>query len=217
VSPTGPLADAAVGRHPPDDATPGYVHVYTGDGRGKTTAAFGLALRAAGHGKRVFVGQIMKGQPGGEVGPLAESLLVDVEQFGMPGCVYANEVGEQVERAREGLERARCALRDGAYDVAILDEIDIAIDLGPLTVADTLRMLHERPRQVELVRTGRRAPREIVEHALLTHGAQRTHVAARAGSGARTIAGRWAALRRRQPGRGCAAQSMKPRRRCDSR
>jgi cob(I)alamin adenosyltransferase len=122
-------------------------------------------LRAAGHGKRVFVGQFMKGQPGGAVGALAESLLVDVEQFGMPGRVHTNEIGEQVGCAREGLERARCALRDGGYDVVILDEIDIAIDLGLLTVADTLRMLDERPRRVELVLTGRRAPREIVEHA----------------------------------------------------
>jgi len=150
----------------PADAAPGYVHVYTGDGKGKTTAAFGLALRAAGHGKRVFVGQFMKGQPYGEIAALAENPLVDVEQFGTAGCIRMDEVSDgHVGRARDGLERARHALREGGYDVVVLDEIDIAIWFGLLTVSDALRMIDERPPQTELVLTGRRAPREIVERA----------------------------------------------------
>ena len=157
------------GRDEANEAAPastGYVHVYTGDGKGKTTAAFGLALRAAGHGKHVFVGQFMKGQPCGEIAALANSLLVDVEQFGMPGCLRGHEMnGEHAGLARAGYDRARRALAGGLYDVVVLDEIDVALWFGLLIVADALRIIDERPPQVELVLTGRRAPREIIERA----------------------------------------------------
>jgi cob(I)alamin adenosyltransferase len=156
--------DAAAPHDPA--ASPGYVHVYTGDGKGKTTAAFGLVLPAAGHGKRVFVGQFMKGQPYGEIAALADCPFVDVEQFGTLGCIRRDEVSdEHVERARDGLDRARLALSGGGYDVVVLDEIDVAIWFGLLTVADALRIIDERPPQVELVLTGRRAPRQILERA----------------------------------------------------
>jgi cob(I)alamin adenosyltransferase len=147
-------------------STPGYVHVYTGDGKSKTTAAFGLASRAAGHGKRVFVGQFMKRQPYGEIASLADWPLVDVEQFGTPGCICRDEVSdEHVGRARDGYDRARLALSGGGYDVVVLDEIDVAIWFGQLTVADALRIIDERPSRVELAITGRQAPREIIERA----------------------------------------------------
>jgi cob(I)alamin adenosyltransferase len=141
----------------------GYVHVYTGDGKGKTTAAFGLALRAAGHGRHVFVGQFMKGRPSGEINALAGSPLIHVEQFGELAGGGSREAKDERARARGGLDRARLAIASGNYDLVVLDEIDVALALNLLTVADVVQVIGERPRHVELVLTGREAPRPIVE------------------------------------------------------
>jgi cob(I)alamin adenosyltransferase len=144
----------------------GYVHVYTGEGKGKTTAAFGLALRASGHGKRVFIGQFMKGSPSGETRALLDSPFVDVRQFGDAGLLQPEEVTQaHVLKAREGLERARRALTSDGYDVVILDEIDVAIWYDLLTQSDCLALLDDRPPHVELVLTGRWAPRAVLERA----------------------------------------------------
>jgi len=141
----------------------GYVHLYTGDGKGKTTAAFGLAVRAAGHGKRVYVGQFMKGRPYGENIELGDHPLITVEQYGEPDCISIGEVDEHHrELARSGLRRSREALLEGDYDVVVFDEIDVAIWFGLLSVDDVLDIVARRPLHVELVMTGRQAPAELV-------------------------------------------------------
>ena len=144
----------------------GYVQVYTGDGKGKTTAALGLALRASGHGLRTYVGQFMKGQPYGELDALRDHPHITIEQYGDVRCIRREEVTpEHVAQARRGLERARQAMLSGDYDVVVLDEVNVAIWFGLLDVEEVLTFLKQRPKQVELVLTGRRAPEELIRRA----------------------------------------------------
>jgi cob(I)alamin adenosyltransferase len=149
-----------------DHLSRGYVQVYTGDGKGKTTAALGLALRAAGHGMRTYIGQFMKGQPYGELDALRDHPAITVEQYGDVRCIRREEVTPaHVEQARRGLERARQALLSGQYDIVVLDEVNVAIWFGLLTVGEVLALIDQRPARVELVLTGRRAPQELIERA----------------------------------------------------
>jgi cob(I)alamin adenosyltransferase len=148
----------------------GYVHVYTGDGKGKTTSALGLALRASGHGKRTYIGQFMKGQAYGELDALRDNPLITIEQYGDVRCIHREEVTpEHVAQAHRGLERARQALLgltpDGPYDIVVLDEVNVAIWFGLLTVEGVLAFLDARPDHVEVILTGRRAPQELIERA----------------------------------------------------
>ena len=144
----------------------GYVQVYTGDGKGKTTAALGLALRASGHGMRTYIGQFMKGQHYGELEALREHLTITIEQYGDVRCIRREEVApEHVAQARRGLERAREAMLSGRYDIVVLDEVNMAIWFGLLTVEEVLAFLDQRPEHVEVILTGRRAPPELIGRA----------------------------------------------------
>jgi cob(I)alamin adenosyltransferase len=144
----------------------GFVHIYTGHGKGKTTAALGLALRAAGRGLRTYIGQFMKGRFYGELAALRDHPLITIEQFGRPECIHREEVTpEDVERAAHALARARAVLTGGQYAVVILDEINVALWFGLLTLDDILALLDERPEQVELILTGRYAPPALIERA----------------------------------------------------
>jgi cob(I)alamin adenosyltransferase len=144
----------------------GYVQVYTGDGKGKTTAALGLALRAAGHGLRTYVGQFMKGQHYGELEALRDHPAITIEQYGDVRCIHREEVTpEHVAQAHRGLERARAAMLSGAYDLVVLDEVNVTIWFGLLDVEEVLALLDQRPEHVEVILTGRRAPQELIERA----------------------------------------------------
>jgi cob(I)alamin adenosyltransferase len=144
----------------------GYVQVYTGDGKGKTTAALGLTLRAAGHGLRTYIGQFMKGQPYGELDALRDHPHITIEQYGDVRCLRREEVtAEHVAQAQRGLEQAREAMLSGEYDIVVLDEINVAIWFGLLTADEVLAFLDEKPEHVEVILTGRRAPQELIERA----------------------------------------------------
>jgi cob(I)alamin adenosyltransferase len=144
----------------------GYVQVYTGDGKGKTSAALGLALRAAGHGMRTYIGQFMKGQHYGELDALRDQPLVTIEQYGDVRCIRREDVTpEHIAQARRGLERAREAMLSGQYDIVVLDEVNVTIWFGLLAVEEALTFLDQRPDHVEIVLTGRRAPQELIERA----------------------------------------------------
>ena len=144
----------------------GYVQVYTGDGKGKTTAALGLALRAAGHGMRTYVGQFMKGQPYGELEALRDHPLITVEQYGDVRCIRREEVTPaHLEQAERGLERVREAMCSGQYDLVVLDEVNVTIWFGLLEVGAVLGLLDQRPAGVEVILTGRRAPPELIHRA----------------------------------------------------
>ncbi len=112
----------------------GYVHVYTGDGKGKTTAAIGLAVRASGHDRWTYIGQFMKGQHYGELAALEHLPQVTIEQYGDEGCIRKEEVtAKHVEDAVAGLERARNAMISGKHDIVVLDEVNVALWFGLLT------------------------------------------------------------------------------------
>jgi cob(I)alamin adenosyltransferase len=144
----------------------GYVHVYTGDGKGKTTAALGLAVRAVGAGLRVFLAQFMKGEGGSEAAALARfAEQVTLKTFGRPSFVRRRPARKDIEAARAGLACVRRILRSGAYDVVILDEANVAAHFGLLDVDDLLALADGRPPGVELVFTGRRADPRLVEKA----------------------------------------------------
>jgi cob(I)alamin adenosyltransferase len=146
----------------------GYVQVYTGDGKGKTTAALGLALRASGHGLRTYIGQFMKGQRYGELEALRDNPYITLEQYGDVHHIYEGSVTtDDVARARRGLELAREAMRSGRYDIVVLDEVIVSIWFGLLETEDVLAFLDERPEEVEVVLTGRRAPQELIDRAHL--------------------------------------------------
>lgn len=145
---------------------PGYVHVYTGNGKGKTTAALGLALRAIGAGYRVFMGQFVKGMDYSELH--AVPLLGDrlcLEQYGR-GCFIRNEPTEEDRRlAQAGLARLAGILRSGEYRVVILDEANIAVHYGLFSVEELLEVLRQRAPEVEAIVTGRRAHPDLIEYA----------------------------------------------------
>ncbi|MBL7063481.1 MAG: cob(I)yrinic acid a,c-diamide adenosyltransferase [Anaerolineae bacterium] len=146
--------------------TKGYVQVYTGDGKGKTSAALGLALRASGHGMRTYIGQFMKGQIYGELEALRDHPYITIEQYGDVRCIRREEAtSDHVAQARRGLERAREVMLSGQYDIVVLDEVNVTIWFGLLTVEEVLALLDERPEHVEVILTGRRAPQEIIERA----------------------------------------------------
>jgi len=140
----------------------GYVQVYTGDGKGKTTALLGLALRAAGAGKRVYIGQFIKKGDFSECKTIESCLpQITLEQYG-EGFVFAAVTAAHMAAAQNGLARAREALFSGEYALVMLDEINVAVDLGLLPVADVLDLIRAKPRNVELVLSGRNAPPALI-------------------------------------------------------
>lgn len=143
----------------------GLVQVYTGSGKGKTTAALGLCLRAAGHGLRIYVMQFLKGQTVyGELESarrLAPQLTI--EQVGRKSFVIPGRIDpEDVRIATAALERARALLVSGEYDLVVLDELNCAVDLGLVPLATVVELVRSKPRHTELVLTGRGAPPEII-------------------------------------------------------
>ena len=144
----------------------GYVQIYTGDGKGKTTAALGLALRAAGHGMHTYIGQFMKGRPYGELKALSGHPCITIEQYGDVHCIRREEITpEHVARAQRGLERVHGAMHSDRYDMVVLDEINVAIWFGLVNVEDVLALLNDRPLKVEVILTGRRAPQQLIDRA----------------------------------------------------
>jgi cob(I)alamin adenosyltransferase len=145
----------------------GTVQVYTGDGKGKTTAALGLALRAVGHGLSVYVLQFMKGSSNyGELTSAAKLQGFIIEQSGRDEFVdKKNPAQVDIDLAAQGLEKARAAVAGGDYDIVILDEINVAVDFGLISIEDVLSLIETRPRHVELVLTGRSAHPNVVRAA----------------------------------------------------
>jgi cob(I)alamin adenosyltransferase len=144
----------------------GMVQLYTGDGKGKTTAALGLCFRAAGHGLRSYIIQFMKGQiVYGEL-KAAKYLngLITIEQMGRPDFVSKeNPERIDIEMARDALRLAERVIKSGEYDIVVLDEVNVAADFGLIEKEEVIRIIKERPEYVEVVLTGRYAPKEFIE------------------------------------------------------
>lgn len=143
----------------------GLVIVLTGNGKGKTTAAMGQALRALGHGKTVLVIQFMKGRKYGEVLAAEQHLPgITIVQSGLDSFVMRdNPAAVDVELAKQGLEMAREALASGSHDMVILDEINVAVDFKLIPLPDLLDLIRNRPPAVDLILTGRYAAPEVLE------------------------------------------------------
>jgi cob(I)alamin adenosyltransferase len=146
--------------------TKGYVQVYTGDGKGKTTAALGLAIRAAGAGFKVFIAQFLKKGDYSEIKALERfSDLITVEQFGLGRFVRGKPAPEDIEAARTGLESIKKILASGKHQMVILDEANVAAVCGLLSIDDLLAVIEQKPPRVELILTGRGAAPQVIERA----------------------------------------------------
>jgi cob(I)alamin adenosyltransferase len=145
----------------------GLVQVYTGNGKGKTSAAFGLALRATGRGLKVCIIQFIKG--GFDYGELyvADKLPgLKLKAFGRGKFVSEKKPDkEDVDLAEEALKTAEEAVKSREYDVIVLDEVNVALNLKLIRTERVLQLIKEKPAQTELVLTGRKAPKEIIEAA----------------------------------------------------
>jgi len=136
----------------------GYIQVYTGDGKGKTTAALGLAVRAVGAGLRVYLGQFIKGREYSETKVLkARFPEVVLEQFGRGDFILGPPTPADIQAARDGLARLRSAMLSGKYDIVIADEAHTAAGLGLFPEDALVSLMREKPGNVELVLTGRGA------------------------------------------------------------
>ncbi len=139
------------------------IQVYTGNGKGKTTAAFGQALRAAGAGLKVFIGQFIKGNVYSELKAARKIKNIKIEQFGR-GCFIEKEpVKKDIELAKNGLRRTRKVISTGVYDMVILDEINVALSLKLLKLEDVINIIRKTPKKTELILTGRNAHPQILK------------------------------------------------------
>ncbi len=145
----------------------GYTQIYTGKGKGKTTAAIGLCVRAAGAGLKVFVGQFIKMGDYSEIKMLRErfSESVTLEQFGGQGFVNGRPTEEHRLAAARGLARMKEVMDSGRYDVVILEEINVAVSFGLIDAEDVLELISRKPENVELILTGRGADQKLIDAA----------------------------------------------------
>jgi cob(I)alamin adenosyltransferase len=144
----------------------GYVQVYTGNGKGKTTASLGLAFRAAGAGFKIFIAQFIKKGRYSEHKALERfSDLITVHQYGHGFILNDTPTEGDIAAARKGMGEIEEAIRSGAYDVVIVDEVNVALYYHLIDVEDVLRWMREKPATVELVLTGRNADERIIAEA----------------------------------------------------
>jgi cob(I)alamin adenosyltransferase len=150
---------------PPTHPRKGLVHVLTGDGKGKTTAALGMVVRALGHGLMVFVAVFMKGDyPYGEWDFLSQFPGIKIARFGFRTFTDpAHLKPEEIEQANQALTAAREAMRSGKYDLVVLDEVNIAAAWKLVDLDEVIRLIRDKPPGVELVLTGRQADKRLIE------------------------------------------------------
>jgi cob(I)alamin adenosyltransferase len=157
----------------------GLIQVYTGNGKGKTTAALGLALRAIGHGMKVLIIQFMKGKTGYGEQEAAERYApnLTIIRAGREAFVSKSSPDPlDVKLAQEGFSIAKKAVQNKEHDIIILDEINMAIDYGLLPLSDLLNLIDSKPETIELILTGRNAHLKVLEKAdLVTEMVERKH------------------------------------------
>ena len=141
----------------------GYIHVYTGNGKGKTTAALGLALRAVSAGMKVFFGQFVKGMAYSEVESQRYLPNFKIEQFGKDCFIYNDPTEEDVKLAQKGLEKCEEILIKGDYDVVVLDELNIATYYKLFKPEEVVEIINKKAPHVEVIITGRYADKKIIE------------------------------------------------------
>lgn len=155
----------------------GLIHVYTGDGKGKTTAALGLALRAAGHKKRVCMIMFLKGRYSyGERYSGKRIPGLNIAAYGRRHIIKGKPTEMDLKEARKAFEHAKQAVKGNKYDVVILDELTHAINLGLIRLNEVMEIIDEKPEGLELMITGRNSPQELLEAAdYVTEFVERKH------------------------------------------
>ena len=141
------------------------IQIYTGNGKGKTTAAIGQGIRAVGHKHKVIMIQFMKGDPCyGEISTINKIRNFKVVQSGLPTFVEKGNLSKKdLALAQKGFKLAQKIIKEKKYKMVILDEINVAIDYGLIKLSDVLELVKNCPKQIELVLTGRYAPKELIE------------------------------------------------------
>ena len=144
----------------------GYVQVYTGNGKGKTTAALGLAVRALGAGKKVFIGQFVKSKHYSELETIDKLLKeITIRQYGMGCFIFDKPKEEDIQAAQNGLKEIIEIIKSDEYDMIILDEANIAVYYNLITADELIAAINKRNNQTEIIITGRYATQEIMDFA----------------------------------------------------
>jgi cob(I)alamin adenosyltransferase len=161
------LGKKASSFNPSEPLPRGLVQVFTGDGKGKTSAAIGAVIRALGHGLKVYIVFFMKGDyPYGERSILSQLPNVTMESFGFRDFTDpANIKPEEKEQAKRALAAAREAMLSGGYDLVVLDEVNLAVAFKLIELEEVLKFIEDKPQRVELILTGRRADSRLVKSA----------------------------------------------------
>jgi cob(I)alamin adenosyltransferase len=144
----------------------GYTHVYTGNGKGKTTAAIGLSIRAAGAGLKTFIAQFIKMGEYSEIKALRRfSDLITVEQFGLGRFTNGKPSAEDIVAAQKGIEKVTSIMNSNEYKIIVLEEANVAVKYGMIAVEELIELIDNKPFETELVITGRGASVQIIEKA----------------------------------------------------
>jgi cob(I)alamin adenosyltransferase len=144
----------------------GYIQVYTGNGKGKTTAALGLSVRAAGAGLKVYIAQFIKMGDYSEIKALKKfSDQITVEQFGLGRFIKGKPSQEDIEAAHKGIAKVKSLMSSSEYNIIILEEANGAAACGVISVEDILDLISLKPDNVELIITGRGADPKVIEKA----------------------------------------------------
>jgi len=144
----------------------GFIQIYTGNGKGKSTAAIGQAVRAAGSGLKTYIAQFMKEYPYSELMSLKNlSQWITIEQFGGDDFVYKKELPgkEELDKAEQGLQNAKEKMLSNEYNIIILDEAIVAIYFKLIETNDLIEFIKAKPKNVELILTGRYCPEELID------------------------------------------------------
>ncbi len=159
------MAKESAQTSPAETKTRGLVELFTGDGKGKTSAALGVALRALGQGLKVYIVFFMKGDfPYGEQKVLSQLPGITFERFGFQDFVDpANVKPEEKAEAKKAVQAARKAMLSGKYDVVILDEVNVAVAWKLIDIEEVIKLVQDRPENVELILTGRYADPRLIE------------------------------------------------------
>lgn len=148
-----------------DKKEKGLIHLYSGNGKGKTTAAIGLAIRAAGVGKRVFIAQFVKGMHYSELEALKKIPEITIKQFGLDCFIEKEPTQKDIDAARNGLNETQKVIKSNLYDVIILDEVCIALYYNLFSLKEVIKAIQSRKESAEIVLTGRYASEELIEFA----------------------------------------------------
>ncbi len=141
----------------------GYIHLYTGNGKGKTSAAIGLAIRAAGAGKKVFIGQFVKGMPYSELNAFKLHNNITIKQYGRACFIEKEPSEEDIFAAQNALKDMAIIIAENKYDMLILDEVTIALYYKLFSIEAILTLIKSKPVEMELILTGRKAPAELYD------------------------------------------------------